>query len=108
MKVGIDLVEHSRIRPEHADRILSDAEKKVYSTFNNKKRQIEYIASRFAVKEAIFKVYVHGDGTLSYKDISVLNDSYGAPYIVSERIKDSLEVSISHTTHYSEAIVIRP
>ena len=108
MRVGIDLVEHERIHTELKKRILSDEELKVYETFTNKNRQIEYIASRFAVKEAIFKVYVHGDNTLSYKEISVLNDKYGAPYIVCDKIKDKLEVSISHTSNYSTAIVILP
>lgn len=106
MKVGIDLVEHKDISLKLKDRILSDDEIKVFNNFNNKKRQIEYIASRFAVKEAIFKVYVHGDGSLCYKDISVLNDEYGAPYIRSNKIKDELILSISHTSNYSEAIVI--
>lgn len=108
MRVGIDLVEHARIKLHLANRILSEKELVIFNGLKNKKRQIEYIASRFAVKEAIFKVYQQGDKTFMYSDISVLNYEHGAPYIECPKLHEKLEVSITHTSKLSQAIVIRP
>ena len=72
--IGIDIVEHSSIINKSDDfikRVLSDLEYAYFSTISNKKRQIEYVASRFASKEAIFKAYKVGDKTFNYKDISI-------------------------------------
>lgn len=110
MKVGIDLAEHKDFINKEAliNRILSPLEKAKYNTITSEKRKLEYVASRFAAKEAIFKVYEEGDKTLNFKDISILNKENGAPYISSDFLKDKLEISISHSENYSIAIVILP
>lgn len=107
--IGIDIVEHSSIINKSNDfikRVLSDDEYAYFSTINNKKRQIEYVASRFASKEAIFKAYKVGDKTFNYKDISILHEPSGAPYVKSSRLKEKILISISHSDNYSIAQVI--
>ncbi len=106
--LGIDLVEHKdfvNIKIEVIERILSDLELNRYNSITNEKRKLEYICSRFASKEAIFKAYKSGDKTLNYKDISILNKENGSPYIVLKGEPLTLEISISHTDNYSVAIV---
>ncbi len=106
--IGIDIVENSRMQDkseEFIKRILSKSEVEVY---NNKQNKVQYLASRFAAKEAIFKVFKCGDKTLNYNDISILNDENGAPYILMNSTKrDDLKISISHERNYSVAIVMK-
>lgn len=109
--VGIDIVEFAEIKAKLSDkfvnRILSEAELKVYSKFKKEKRKLEFIAGRFAVKEAYTKVYKSFDVPLNFKDVSVLNDEFGAPYIESSyKPNDELHVSISHSKNYVVAIVM--
>lgn len=106
---GIDIVSIDRIRKnltEHGNRfiekILSEEEiKKIPSSGRE-----EYIAGRFAVKEALFKA----SGTvLSFSRITVLNDVKGRPYIAE--IPDVMQnkkvhISITHDTGYAAASVI--
>ena len=111
MEVGIDLVEF--IEVENRDerfikRILSEKEYLVYQEFKIQKRKTEYLASRFASKEAIFKAFKKGDLSLNFNDISILNDECNAPYIViRNEIMNNLKISISHSKNYAVAIVIK-
>lgn len=110
--VGIDIVEFSRIKEmlndKFINRILSSKELAYLSIITNEKRKIEYIASRFAAKEAYTKAYVTFDEPLNFKDVSVLKDENGAPYIESTyRPDDILMISISHSENYAIAICIK-
>ncbi len=61
--IGVDLVQNSRIRnvltKSHAKRflvrVLHQDELKHYDTINMDRVQIQYVASRWAVKEAVVK-----------------------------------------------------
>lgn len=58
--IGIDIVENIRMSNKDVSfikRILSEKEYNIYIKFSNEDRKISYLASRFASKEAIFKVY---------------------------------------------------
>ncbi len=109
--IGIDIVENARMHGKDIDfikRILSEKEFVIYSNYSNEQRKIEYLSSRFAAKEALFKAYKKGDKNLNYNDISILNDEVGAPYIeINDCLIDTLEVSISHEKNYSVAIVMK-
>ncbi len=109
--IGIDIVENERMLNkdiEFIKRILSDKEFDIYNKFSIEQRKIEYLASRFAAKEAVFKAFKVGNKDLNYKDISILNDEYGAPFIELKGETDkSLNISISHEKNYSVAIVMR-
>lgn len=108
--IGIDLVEHKDIADKDdrfIRRILSDKEYQIYSNIKNKKRQIEYAASRFASKEALFKAYKQFPQHIDLKEISILNDEIThCPYVYCEKLDCKLELSITHTDNYSVAIVI--
>ncbi|MCI5775289.1 MAG: holo-ACP synthase [Aerococcus sp.] len=114
--VGVDLIEISRIqdivtrKPAIVSRILSEAEQKDYNAIVSDKRRYEYLAGRWAVKEALGKalktgVFPHH----GFTDVSVLNAASGAPYIVTSLIDSETQqthVSLTHTDTYAAAIVI--
>lgn len=108
--IGIDLVEHNRfleMKEELLTRILSDLELEQLSLITSDIRKISYLASRFAGKEAIFKAYKKGTGTLNYRDISILNHDNGEPYVLFfHNIMPEIQISISHSEHYSIAMVL--
>lgn len=106
--LGIDLVEHKDMLDKDenfARRILSDSEFSYYTNINSEKRKLEYLASRFAAKEAIFKCIGRG---FVFSEVSILNKENGAPYIESVQIDEKLQISLSHTDNYSVAIVVNP
>ncbi|WLD93661.1 holo-ACP synthase [Alkalihalobacillus sp. AL-G] len=107
---GIDIVEIERIKktlerqPRIAERILTDLEYKLFRSIPG--RQIEFLAGRFAAKEAYAKAIGTGiGGQLSWKDIEVLPDETGKPIIYSDRSWTTF-VSISHSKEYAIAQVI--
>ena len=109
--VGIDIVAFNQIKEKLSDkfikRILSKTELERYNSINNNQRKLEYISGRFAVKEAYTKLYKRFDEHLNFTDIEVLNDEFGAPYILSKyRPTDAILVSISHSNNYVIAICI--
>lgn len=107
--IGIDLVEHKDIIDKDErfiQRVLSDKEYEIYLNIKNKKRRIEYVASRFASKEALFKAYKQFPQHIDLRDISILNDTNNAPYICCNKLEKNIELSITHTDNYSAAVVI--
>lgn len=103
MKVGVDMVKIDRIDNEErfADFILSANELNLY---NNRKNKKEFLAGRFAAKEAFLKANKKGLGDISFKKIEVLSEDSGAPYIDYENKR--YEVSITHEKEYAMAVVI--
>lgn len=111
-QIGIDIVEFAEIRDKLSDRfvnrILSEQELEIYNKFKHAKRKMSYLAGRFAAKEAYTKVYKHFETSLNFKDVTILNDEYGAPYIISKYYpEDHLSISISHSRNYAVAICIK-
>lgn len=104
--VGIDLVEHKDFIDKD-DRfikyVLSSLEYEYYISVSNDKRRLEYLASRFACKEAIIKCY---GKKISFSKISILNKENGAPYVLIDNVEQKLQISLSHTDSYSVAICI--
>jgi holo-[acyl-carrier protein] synthase len=93
--IGCDIVDINRIsdlckKDENGfvKRIISDEEKNNLNQITDSKKRIAYIAKRFAAKEAIAKAFGTGIGSnISFTDISILNNNYGAPYVkFSEKI----------------------
>lgn len=109
--IGIDLVENARIEKQSdsfTKRILSEKEIEKYNTITNDKRKVQYLASRFAAKEAIFKACKVGNKDINYVDISILNDDNNAPYVEIVKYPNfKFEISISHEENYSIAIVMK-
>ena len=112
--LGIDIIEVKRIKKIMEDygdrflkRILTDNEINYCMKFSKPEL---HLAGRFAAKEAYSKAIGTGVGkSYSWKDIEILNNERGKPYIV--HIKESeysglkYEVSISHTEEYACAAV---
>ena len=118
--VGTDIVHIKRIekiynvhRERFIRRVLSDDEQ-VHMPEKNPHR---FIAGRFAAKEALFKA-AGRKGTIGFKDITILNDSAGRPFIAhtacigellpSPSGKGAVKVfiSISHEQEYALAMAI--
>lgn len=109
--IGIDLIEIDRLqtivnrKPYFPQRILSESEFKKYNQISSPKRQIEFLAGRFAVKEAFSKALGTGIGKkVAFQDIHCENDANGRPYIQFEGF--TVHVSISHTDHYATSQVV--
>ena len=112
--IGIDIIEVKRIRElmekfgdRFFQRILTENEISYCRKFS--KPELHF-AGRFASKEAYSKAIGTGVGKdFSWKDIEVLNDERGKPYIV--QLKENnfsayrFEISISHTEEYACAVV---
>ena len=111
--VGVDIVENERMNEKLVDRILGEDELKRLPSVKEKK--IEYLSSRFAAKEAFFKAIGTGLNGFSFKDVQVMNDPDGKPYLsfsdgmsnfLRMRKVRKVHLSISHERKYSVAIVI--
>ena len=109
--IGIDIIEKKRIegvmkrQPRFPHRILTPAEIKEYSQFPSK-RKIEYLAGRFAAKEAYAKARGIGIGKeLSFQSIEVQKDSFGKPYF-SKPVSKGVHLSISHSEEFVVAQAI--
>lgn len=108
--IGIDIEELDRfsdkLEGKFIEKILSKEELKIYQTFTHEHRKLTFIAGRFAAKEAYTKAYQSFDQPLNFKDVSILNDASGAPYIQSKyRPKDALMISIAHSKNTVVAVV---
>ena len=67
----------------------------------------QYLAGRFAAKEAVFKAL--GNKNLIFKEVEILNDKEGRPHclILNGRAKNKeVYVSISHVKNYAVASAI--
>ncbi len=109
--IGIDLVEiediKSRLSEAFIERILSKREYAYFITITHPQRKLEYLAGRFAAKEAYTKAYGEFDERLSFYQVEVLRKENGVPYIESTYSEDDdVYVSISHTKHYAIAMVM--
>lgn len=112
--IGTDIIEVERIRKACEKEAFC---KKIYT--ENERKFIEGNAQRaagnFAVKEAAVKAFGTGFGTIAPKDIEVLRESSGKPYVVlygaarelaqQERIC-SVHVSISNLKELATAYVV--
>lgn len=106
-KVGIDLVYLKRFENKIADwhfieKILTLNEIALYKQLKHHQHQINFLAGRFACKEAYAKALKKGIGLVDFHDVEILKDSNNAPIINVE----NADVSISHEQDYVIAIII--
>lgn len=109
--IGLDLVEMDRIerlrqsQPRFPRRILTKNELVQYDALPAK-RKTEFLAGRFAAKEAFSKALGTGIGKdMSFTDIEIGSESSGKPYLAKPSIGKS-HLSITHTKKYAAAQVI--
>ena len=109
--LGIDIVENcrfSKFDEKFLKKIFTQREMDLCPNMNKS----EYFASRFAAKEAFSKAIGTGFVSISPKDIEVLTNPEGAPFIErSEKINsiiksDIVFLSISHEKTHSVAVVV--
>ncbi len=111
--IGIDLEKISRFEhwnEEGFKRVFSDKEIEYCNQFENK---LEHFCGFFCVKEAFVKAL--DDDGITYKQIEVLHNENGKPYInqtnyinsiLREHFKSRIEISISHCKEYATAVVL--
>ena len=105
--IGIDICQINRIKQTLSDRILSEEETKIYNGFKLDSRKIEFLAGRFAVKEAIIKALSYIDEDTSMKNLVVLNDEKKRPYLAEPSyMKKKISISISHEKEYSVGFAV--
>lgn len=106
--IGIDICKINRLKLSSFKRILSEDEIIAYKSIKLLSRKKEYLAGRFALKEAIIKAFGNIDIKIYFQDITILNDLNGKPIVKSPDYKDYfIWVSISHEKEYviAQAII---
>ena len=119
--IGVDIIKNKRIKDaikntKFKDRVYSISELKQSELSKNK---INFYSKRFAAKEAFVKAMGTGfRDKLNFKDIEIINNKMGKPYIKKNRkidkiIKNRFKVnkftcflSISDEKDYSTAFAI--
>lgn len=117
--IGTDIIEIERIEKVLAKymknfplKLLSEEELIQYEVTN---RKSEYLAGRFAAKEAVLKALGTGLRDCSWTDISITNNSYGKPIVtlngkllsmVKEKGIKEIQLSISHSRKNAVAFCI--
>lgn len=104
MKVGCDVVSIERLKGKEETffkGILSEKEKALYDTHRNK---AEFLAGRFAAKEAFLKALGTGLTGVDLKEVEILYGPDGAPFLLFEGKEHS--VSISHDGSYAFAVCL--
>ncbi|OCA89348.1 holo-ACP synthase [Bacillus sp. FJAT-27225] len=109
--IGMDLVEIGRIKKlierqeRFPERILTLAEMDLYLTLPERRRA-EFLAGRFAAKEAFAKAFGTGIGEkLSFHDIEIGKALSGKPYFKKPG-NVSAHLSITHTAQFAAAQVV--
>ena len=118
IRIGTDIIEISRIKKSIEDtdnkfieRVYTNNE--IEYCESRKSQKYQHYAVRFAGKEAVFKAIssmLKNKFEIDWKDIEILNDSSGRPYVnilkskISEKI--NIDISLSHCKEYAVANVI--
>ena len=118
IRTGIDMIEIERIKQsieetegKFCERVYT--EKEIEYCESKKTQKYQHYAARFAAKEAFFKAVsplLENKYDIGWKDMEVLNDENGRPYvhILSEKVPniENIDISISHCKTYAIANVI--
>jgi holo-[acyl-carrier protein] synthase len=115
LRTGVDLIEIERIRQvvgRHGARYLG----RIYTEAElEQSREAEFLAGRFAAKEAVAKALGTGIGAVGWKEIEVLGDEqhapglrlHGAARILGQQLGlTTWSVSISHSMSHAVAFAV--
>ncbi|SFH92279.1 holo-ACP synthase [Pisciglobus halotolerans] len=109
--IGLDITDIQRIkeaqerRVTFAERVLTEQEKNIFDGLKGR-RQIEFLAGRYAAKEAFSKAYGTGIGKIGFHDIEVLPNGAGQPIVTKSPYEGQAFISITHTDTVAAAQVI--
>ena len=109
--IGTDIIEIRRIakaiqRERFCQRVFTSTE---LATYRKKGCNPQTLAGYFAAKEAFAKALGTGFRGFSFRDVEILNDTHGKPYIrLSDKltVNQSIHVSVSHANENAIAFVI--
>lgn len=116
--VGTDIVEVNRIKEiitrnvKFIDKVFSKNE---IEYFKNKNFRPEYIAGRFAAKEAVSKAFGTGFMGFDFKDIEIDSNALGKPVVIlkgkakilaQKNGEFKINLSISHEQEYAVAFAV--
>lgn len=118
IKIGTDIIEISRIKKsieetdnKFIERVFTD--KEIEYCESKKTQKYQHYAVRFAGKEAVFKSIsnkLKSKFEIEWKDIEILNDLSGRPYvkILNSKINNikNIDISLSHCKEYAIASVV--
>lgn len=117
IRTGIDIIEIDRIKQsieesegKFCDRVFTL--KEIEYCESKKMQKFQHYAARFAAKEAVFKAIsqlLKSKFDIEWKEIEVLNDESGRPYInlLKKDISiNEIDISISHCNTYAVASVV--
>ncbi|ALC87673.1 MULTISPECIES: holo-ACP synthase [Bacillaceae] len=110
--IGLDITELHRVKSiknktnKFEERILTKKEIEQMQGLSEN-RQIEFLAGRFAAKEAFSKAKGTGIGkNCSFQDIEIIRETSGRPTLYFKGKLVNGFVSITHTKEYAAAQVI--
>lgn len=110
--IGVDIIDLDHMReacqkqPNIYQRILTKKEQTIYEK-RSEKRQLEFLAGRFAAKEAFSKAMGTGIGkTVTFQNITILNNEKGQPIVTDSPFIGNVFISISHSKESAVAQVI--
>ena len=110
---GVDNVELSRIKKaltrseRFVEQVLTTMELEKYNNFQSTARKTEFLAGRWAAKEAFSKAYGTGFGkALGMHDLEIKNDELGKPYFSKHPFDGQVHLSISHSNLEAVAFVV--
>lgn len=119
--IGVDIVEVYKIKrivacsgDKLAKRILSISELKIYQ--QKKNRSMNFLATRFAAKEAVSKAFGTGMRQgITFTQFEIFNDTLGKPMLrlfsyaalLAKRLElTKMHITLSDTNTYACAVVI--
>lgn len=119
ISIGTDIIEINRVKDaieNIGNKFIEEiyTEKEIEYCESKKNAKYQHYAARFAGKEAIYKAIsniLENKFAISWKDVQILNDINGRPYIdiLNEKIKNQItqiDISISHCKEYAVSTVI--
>ena len=103
MNIGVDLVKISRFKniDKLSKKILSN--KKLFE-LEKSTNKMQYLASRFALKEAFLKSIKKGILEIELKEINVIKEESGAIHILYDN--KEYPCSLSHEDEYCIGVVL--
>ncbi|BBB33174.1 holo-[acyl-carrier protein] synthase [Thermotomaculum hydrothermale] len=109
IEIGTDIVSIKRIEKsfnkfgdKFVKRILTEREIREYS---KRKDRLQFIASRFAAKEAVYKAY--NLSPFSWHRIEILKNGEIPVIYIDGKEKENIKISLSHEKEYVVAFCVR-
>ena len=118
IRTGTDIIEISRIKEsiestnkKFCERVYTEIDREYCES--KKMQKYQHYAARFSAKEAVFKAVsdeLENKFQINWKDIEILNDEKGRPYvnILNNKIQniEDIDISLSHCKEYAIANVV--